>query len=199
MNPEHLTFRYPWTGLEAYLASVNASQLGLLAYGSLMSRQSAGLTVSVDSEGSFVPVIAYGIRRIFNYRMSNTGTVRHGIPTTPRNVAALNVQSTDDLQDLVNGFLLQISISDIPSLRERETGYDLVQVVAKTWDQQMAVPGPVFALESPDVDETILPHLQYLQTCERGALSVSDEFLDCFRRTTFLADGTALIDWHRDY
>jgi len=194
---EHIPyFRHPWTGAEAYLTSVGTNELRLLSYGSLMNQTSATLTIPVNTSSE--PAIGYGIRRIFNYRMSADGFERHGNPYSVNHVAALNVLSTGNLKDAVNGLLLHVPVSSVDELRKREIGYDLVPITAEHWEPRRPIPEPVFSLECPDTDQTIVPHLQYLKTCETGAQSVSDSFLTFFRNTTFLADDTRLVDWRRE-
>ncbi len=199
MKLEHIPyFRYPWAGAEAYLTSVGADKLRLLSYGSLMNPTSAALTISVDLQMSSEPAIGYGIRRIFNYRMSAEGFERHGNPYTEKHVAALNVLSTGNPEDAVNGLILHVPVFSLDELRKREIGYDLVPITAEHWELRRSISEPVFSLECSDTDQTIVPHLQYLNTCEDGARSVSDSFLTFFRNTTFLADDTRLVDWRRE-
>lgn len=188
-------FCYPWEGLESFLPSIGCNHLHLLAYGSLMNRESASLTMQSESDPSFTPAIGFGIKRLFNYRMPQNSQTRHGEPFSPRHVAALNVVSSADAQDSVNGVLLSVEFTNVEQLRHREIGYNLVPIKAETWESKKIVAQPVYTLECTDTDDDILPHIRYLQICEAAARAVSVEFLDYFRRTTFLADGTPLPNW----
>ena len=45
-------------------------------------------------------------------------------------------------------------------------------------------------------DDSILPHKGYYNVCRDGAAKISDEFLDYFLETSFLADGkTKVKEW----
>nr|VFK00921.1 MAG: hypothetical protein BECKH772B_GA0070898_102114 [Candidatus Kentron sp. H]VFK01835.1 MAG: hypothetical protein BECKH772A_GA0070896_102434 [Candidatus Kentron sp. H]VFK05208.1 MAG: hypothetical protein BECKH772C_GA0070978_102474 [Candidatus Kentron sp. H] len=200
MKPEGVPyFRYPWDGLQSYLESIDTDHLRLLTYGSLMNRESASITMLVTADTSFVPAIGYGIKRVFNHRMPEQALTRHGFPVSTRHVAALNVVSTNNVQDSVNGLLLRIDVAHIPGLRDREIGYDLAPITAEMWEDREPVSEPVFVLEHPIIDKGLLPHLQYLKICESGVRSLGAAFLDDFRRTTFLADGTPLTGWNREH
>ena len=56
--------KYPWTGLEDFLEEQKKTTLKIVGYGSLINDQSAAVTVTVRSR---IPVIAFGVYRIFNY------------------------------------------------------------------------------------------------------------------------------------
>lgn len=188
-------FLYPWEGLERLLPSIGFRSLRLLSYGSLINRESASITLQSHSVSSAKPAVGRGIKRLFNYRMPQVGWKRYGRPLSARHVAVLNVLSTADPTDCVNGMLQSVQFTDIERLRKREVGYALIPIRAKTWDSELADSELVYTLESTDTEEDILPHIRYLEVCEAGARAVSQEFLDYFCRTTFLADGTPLSAW----
>ena len=92
-------YQYSWDSLEKDLKNKGFSSLPVVAYGSLVNPESASVTFQDNSKRSHLPVIAFGVRRIFNYEMSSK--VRRYGPVTGRNRAALNVDTTKNIKDVV--------------------------------------------------------------------------------------------------
>lgn len=189
-------FKYPWDELEAYLEAEHQKKLTLLAYGSLMNAKSASQTLSSHKPMNRKAVHASGVRRVFNYKMPEAAYSRYGKPLSEKHIAALNLLTTNDKNDSVNGILQSVDVSDLGRFREREVGYQLSPVNTFDWKTRKRIDCPVYALELTNPETDILPHLYYLEVCSEGALSISQEFQRAFYETTFLADlETNLIDW----
>jgi hypothetical protein len=184
---------YPWDGLEDELER-NGNPLRLVAYGSLMNTASAAGTLQATRQAG-EPVLALGVRRVFNYIMPESSLGRFGPRPDPDGRAALNVYLTPNLADVVNGLCLEVETGDLTALRNREKGYSLLPVVCLCWHQPTAPPYVAHILGVPDnlegkqfTDDTLRPHREYYFLCRAGAAAVSRAFLDCFLDTTFLAD-----------
>jgi len=174
--------------------------LSLVGYGSLVNEGSAAVTIS---KGARVPVIAFGVRRIFNYEMSLPHP-RYGNPADPLARAALNVAATGRPEDMTNGIMVDVPIVDIPALRKREPGYDLIPVACIHWSQRELPPFVAYVLLAPDepregkvhTNSEIEPHRQYYELCREGAVRISEDFLQFWLDSTYLADAvTPMREW----
>ena len=195
-------YKYPWESLERDLVHNSHSKLTFLGYGSLVNLESAAVTFQKKSLEEYRPAIVFGARRIFNYEMPKK-VGRYG-PINGRFRAALNVRITNDIHDIVNGILFDISLDEIEAFRNREKGYDLVPVATIDWNDINVPPSLTYILRCPDkavdskqyTNNEIMPHWQYYLKCRNGALQVSKEFLDLWLKTTYLADGiTPVSEW----
>ena len=188
------TYPYPWDGLETDLARARQS-LWLLGYGSLLNSASAAQTLTTDVRE---PAIAFGAQRIFNYEMTGR-TLRYGPPETPHARGLLNVNVTGRFDDMVNGLIIKTPPSDIPALRGREVGYELVAVACMYWHRREDPPFLAYTLQRPenaqdgDMAESLEPHRMYYQVCRDGAAELGDDFLHFWLSTTYLADGQTLV------
>ena len=200
---QQLRYQYPWEGLEEDLSRMARPHIPFMSYGSLLNSQSAAQTLDDDTLHSRQPVIALGVRRIFNYEMSMNGG-NYGPPTNDLASAALNVCLTGDIKDAVNGVLVEMTLEDIPALRTREIGYDLEPVVCLSWNELKKPPSLAFILQAPNepragkkrTNPTLKPHRKYYQVCRDGAEEFGESFLNFWLATTFLADGvTAVGKW----
>ena len=193
----HITppFDYPWDGLESYLSKSGQEELWLLGYGRLMNQVSASLTLRTTDKDVAKPVVAYGLKRIFNYKMPEVSYERHGDPKSSRHIAALNVLATGDSKDEVNGVMVRVAFDDLDALRTREVGYDLIAVAGYDWQTKEPLEHGIFALSCPEVYQEILPHVGYLGICRSGAKAISAAFHDFFIQSTCLANGESLAEW----
>ena len=195
-------YTYPWDNLENDLIRKNHDSISLVGYGSLINRASASLTTRVKERKK---VIAFGIRRIFNYIIPSN-TKRYGDIVDKRACAALNIKITGRYNDIINALLFEVPVSDIAALRDREKAYDLINVPCLYWDELEAPPFPAFILYCPydsfdgqvKTSPDIVPHLGYYNVCRDGAMELGEEFLDCWLNTTYLADGkTSVKIWEQ--
>jgi hypothetical protein len=187
-------YAYPWLNLPRDCDG----SLWLIGYGSLMNSQSARRTLA---DGSFRgPVIAYGVRRLFDYVMPEVVRGRYPDIVGPREYGVLNVRATGRPEDWINGVLTEVAFRDLPALRDREQDYDLVPVACMPYPATSCPPIIAYILtcpaECPKTDPLLLPHPGYLAVCLDGARDVSEEFAALFLETSYLADGTTrLPDW----
>lgn len=196
-STEYPSFTYPWNELEKWLDKTSRPKLPLIGYGSLINQQSAGRTINVDDSAKRQAVKAFGAKRVFNYRMPATLlTDRYDTPLDSREVAALNCELTSEASDEFNGILTHVESNRLDQLREREKHYSLKPVVYHDWDGNENNLQVAYILEllpndkipNNPYDSTILPHKEYTKLCQKGALAVSETFLEHFDATSLLAD-----------
>lgn len=197
------SYLYPWASLEEVFKQKGLFKVPLVAYGSLLNSISARQTLSHDSVSTRRPVIAFGVRRLFNYRMPPS-VERYGPPLGLSAHAALNVRLTGEFNDAVNGILIEASLKDIGSIRVREAGYDLLPIACIGWDTSEATPFIALILRCPDnlpdgrrlTGDRLEPHPGYYRVCREGASEFGEEFLHFWLATTYLADGiTPVAEW----
>lgn len=195
--------KYPWVGLEDLIEKQKKATIHIVGYGSLINAKSAALTVSVKNS---IPILAFGVYRKFNYVIPEDN-VRYGIAKTPYQRAALNIEVTNNVNDFINGLMIEIPLDDINSLREREIAYDLLQVPCISWDNRNAEPFYANILYCPykefkGVEKTnnnLEPHISYYKVCRDGAQNFGNPFLTCWKATSFLADGISSMDiWENE-
>jgi hypothetical protein len=197
-------FDYPWNGLEISARQMPSGKLLLIGYGSLLNRDSAARTIKDTPPKGHTPVVALGAIRIFNYLMPDEAILKYGTPPGPKQKAALNMIYTKSPFHGFNGRLLQVDPADIPKLREREFGYDLRPVVCQRWGDWDSASFVAYILvaQKPElggrkvIDNNALPYPPYARVCRKGAADVSDNFLQIYLNTTYLADlKTQLKAW----
>jgi len=202
--PDLPLFEYPWGSLGDYLLSRPDSMLPVIGYGSLMNRDSASRTIPECGGLGFVPVGVAGARRVFNYCTPLPVLARRGGEFAPEQIAALNVEITGNVLDVVTGNLIPLHLSDLDGFREREFGYDLHPVrYAQLFSHELIV-GEAWLLTARErfcngrrvTDDQILPNPRYLEICRTGAGGTSPKFHELFLDTTVLADRATRL---RDY
>lgn len=200
------TYQYPWDTLQQDLQAARYSQITIVGYGSLVNRTSAAHTVREQSIVTAEPIVAFGVRRLFNYEMP-TDLDRYDPPINPSARAALNVHVTGKVHDVVNGVTMTLSLEEIPALRQRELYYDLVPVACLRWNQIQDPPFLAHILshpdrlpdKEPDNDKILEPHRHYYSLCRDGASQFGEEFLRLWLATTYLADAvTPVAQWETD-
>lgn len=194
------SYAYPWASLESDLERQGRDTLALVAYGSLVNPDSAALTLGPKSGRARRPVIAYGVRRIFNFPIPE-GHTRYGPPVNPRAIAALNLRQTGARSDSINGVLLPVSIEDLPAMRDRERGYDLQPVACTDWGHDGAESFIGYVLVWPDAptNASVEPHRRYYEVCRQGAAGLGPAFLEAWLRNTYLADGITPVErWEQE-
>jgi len=199
--PQAPAFPFPWDGLEEHLAEQQEAWLRLVGYGSLLKKASADRTIK-EGGTQRTPCIAFGCRRVFNYGMPEAVLKRYSILQSSPYKAALNVVATGDFHDVMNGVLITVNVANIPALKQREFGYDLVPAYCLPWINPEQSPfTTAYVLCAPDIapkpehqvtDSTILPVPAYALLCEEGAAEVSPEFLEMYLNTTYLSDKVTL-------
>lgn len=202
------SIKYPNTDFAQVLEKYPNGKVLLFGYGSLMNVDSASRTVAPDAVKSMRPVVAFGFKRLFNYKAGNVSRWGKNLPENER--AMLNVEPTTTYSSIINGVVMEIEKDDLKKLIQRETGYDLVPMLVADW-RDVVKQNPSVKLEVaytflvPDemrqgVDYThtkFYPVRGYLQAVREGAASYGPEFLDYWNATTYLGDGTTTVnDWN---
>lgn len=196
-------FCHPWDGLESCLRETGADCLSLVGYGSLVNAASAAMTVSSSGVRGPRPVVAFGVRRVFNYAM-DAARSRYVSSALPEARALLNVRLSGKIEHALNGALLEIGFSDLPALRERESDYDLAPVACLNWGGENRDPFVAWILVCSEhgergkrrVDNELLPNNDYYSVCREGAESYGPEFLSAWLDSTFLGNGeTSVRTW----
>lgn len=197
---EDRIIRYPWKDLE----EISNNGFDLIGYGSLLHPCSARMTIQDTPHGGHPPVLAWGLKRVFNYSIPQDVFDKYGEIPQLNERAALNTEPADWEQGAINGRLIHVRLNDIKALREREKGYDLVSVVCLSWENPEAPAFIGYALSCMStiyegiriVDDALQPYPPYFEICRSGAEKVGKEFLELFLLTTFLADRlTDMEDW----
>ncbi|MFY0632111.1 MAG: gamma-glutamylcyclotransferase [Flavobacteriaceae bacterium] len=177
---------YPWENLEEFINQTSDKTLKLFGYGSLINLYSASLTLKDKNE--HIPAVGYGFKRVFNYPMNDSAFSRYGQPPHEDEIAALNVISTTDPNQSINGIIKRITLSDIENLRKREIDYDLHEIRCIHWDTKKPIEATIFILVYPIKTMNIKPHPKYVDVCIEGAKSISQSFMQEFLDTTYLID-----------
>jgi predicted ATPase len=203
-------YEYPWNGLESDLVNSEEKSLLLFGYGSLLNKISAERTINKETVALHKPMISFGMQRIFDYNMPDAVRSRSHYTineSKPKHIALFNARYTGSLCDSSNGVLFRISIDDIPALREREVGYDLVPIVCVNWKSDYKLKVRAYTLGCSGrlwkgkmlSDESLLPNEEYYHLCRSGAEAVSKEFLDFYLKTSYLADRiTPIIEYENN-
>jgi len=203
-------YSYEWKGedsnevaLEKDLKQMPRSILPFVGYGSLLNSASASDTFKDEILRSRRPIIVFGARRVFNYSMG-LEVGRYGKPERDIDTAALNIRLTGSVEDTLNAVLLELPLSEIQALREREIGYDLEPVVCIDWNRLEKRFFIAYSLLCPDeprlgkkrTDDSLMPHRNYYQVCKKGAKEFGESFLQYWLSTTYLSDGiTPVSEW----
>jgi hypothetical protein len=211
--PGVATYYYPFSlPLRAALERSDRSTVPIMAYGSLMSPQSAKRTLRPAAVSSMRPVIAFGLRRIFNYYSPKSA--QFGEAASLAETGMLNTELSYSTHDVVNGVVLEVAREDLLDLCRREVGYDLVPVVAVDWHQALATDCGhlppffvVYVLRAPEeprrgksyTRENIFPFPAYYDVVRQSAASYGPQFLSLYLNTTYLAGGkTTLREWETE-
>ncbi len=170
-----------------------------IAQGTLINKHSIGKTI--DRARLYGPVIASGVRRIFNFALMDENYEEHGgrykRSTKDSHCATLNIVPTGNVQDKVNGILFSTSPTDIDALAQREYGYDLLPVEYRPSDKKNPAYMFIARKESQAIGhrvlDNILPNESSLSICLTGAATYGKVFLDTWIESCYLADGTPLM------
>jgi hypothetical protein len=171
-----------------------------VAQGTLINKHSIAQTI--DPESLHGPVVTSGVRRIFNFALMDENYEEHGgrykRSTDSTHCATLNILSTGNVQDKVNGILFSASADDIDSLAEREYGYDLLPVEYRRTDETayayMFIARQGSKAVGNRVLDDILPNESSLSICLHGAATYGTGFLRMWIESCYLADETPLME-----
>jgi len=199
-------YAYPWSGLIEELNTQEKPHLLYFGYGSMLSLDSASKTFSDAVVRERRVAIAHGIKRLFNYNMPKEVAKRPmyvGIKN-PLDKALLNVIFTGSSLDVVNGYLMKVPLDEIEKLKIREVGYDLRPIAIQLFEGDQIISKTAYTCGSPNklfngeslTSNSTFPHHNYYRLCRNAAAEISEEFLQTYLTTTFLADGkTTIEEW----
>lgn len=195
---------YPNIDAQQIIDKYPEGKVLLFGYGSLINAESAACSMSSEAVQTMRPVLAFGVKRLFNYKANNVSKWGTNLPENER--AMLNIEPTTTFAHMINGVVLEIDPKDLYRLVLRETGYDLVPLLVADW-KDVTSENPLVSIEIaytflvPDelrngVDYTqtrYYPVRGYLQAVRRGAFAFGSDFLNFWNATTYLADGTTSV------
>lgn len=196
-------YEYPWDGLEKEMEAKCLADITVVGYGSLVNNASAVRTISEESLATSQPAIAFGARRLFNYEIP-FGVDRYAPAIHPLARAALNALPTGKMEDIINGIVMKLPLTEIAAIRGREVGYDLIPVACLEWKEWEKSPFLAYILCCLDeeregvrhLNDNLEPHRGYYSVCRKGASEFGEEFLRLWLSTTYLADGvTPVAEW----
>jgi len=196
-------YAYPWKALEKKLQDGTMDGFWVIAYGSLLNRDSARRTL--PKVASLSPVWGIGGTRIFNYCMgeeyfqSPLHFQKAGLHRT-----VLTVKTDFSPQSVFNGLRLWVSAKDFPAFRRRERNYNLVEIPFIPWEKKVYEGDTALVLDSQSAmgygaevgNPKLLPVSEYLEICLQGAFATSKAFGEAFLNTTWLANERTRL---RDY
>lgn len=203
--------RYPNKNFASLANLFPDNKILLFGYGSLMHPASAHRNLPSCTVSTMRPVIALGLKRIFNYK--STPGEHWGMDLDPKEKAMLNVMPMTTYASIVNGVVFELSVSDLKNLVGRETGYDLAPVIIVDWqDIENRAEYPhiqiAYTFIVPEEvrcgivynDRNHYPVRGYLRLVREGARQIGENFLALFEETTFLGNGTELIkEWDETF
>jgi cation transport regulator ChaC len=202
----HLT--YPNEEVHLILNRFPEGKVLIFGYGSLINPTSAAKNMKPEAVESMKPVVAFGVKRIFNYRASKTS--HWGEDQNVKEKAMLNLHASFNLSSMANGVMIEVDEADLKSLIQRETGYDLVPVMVADWQDVKENKGAdtrffiaytfVVPHELRDnkayTSTGFYPVRGYMHAIQEGAERYGEDFKEFWNATTYLADGTTTInDW----
>jgi cation transport regulator ChaC len=200
-------YQYPNAQHKSAIGHFKEGKVLVFGYGSLMNKASLARSVSREAVKSMTPAIAFGVKRLFNYKAKNTA--HWGADQDPKEKAMLNVAQTFDISSMANGVYVEVDSEDLSKLVNRETGYDLVPIIIAKWNDviaqntelEMVVAYTFVATRElrNHIDYTsteYYPVRGYMHAVQEAALTFGEAFAELWNATTYMADGTTSInDW----
>lgn len=211
--PELVTypfFQFPNEGHEVLESQFPEGKVLIFGYGSLMNKISAGRHIKKESIDTMYPAIAFGVKRIFNYKAAKTE--HWGADQNRKEKAMLNIVQTLNIASKANGVAIEVDLEDLQGLVSRETGYDLVPIVISSWNDvleqkdniEMRIAYTFVATNElrNHIDYTsteFYPVRGYLHAVQISSEAYGADFAKMWNDTTYLADGTTSInDWDEE-
>lgn len=206
--PELVTFpffQYPNDGHQEITKYSPSNKVLLFGYGSLMNKVSAARSMKAAAVESMKPAIAFGVKRLFNYKVTDPS--RWGTEQNRKERAMLNISQTLNIGSMANGVVLEVDAEDLSKLVSREIGYDLVPILVASWDDVMH--------QNPEIEIRVAytfvavnelrnntaytsteyyPVLGYLHAVQEASQLYGPEFAAFWNATTYLANGTTPIE-----
>ena len=198
-------FQYPNSGHQEIVDHFPPGKVLLFGYGSLMNKVSAARSMKAEAVDSMEPAIAFGVKRLFNYKVTDPS--RWGADQNRKERAMLNIAQTLNISSMANGVVIEVDSEDLSKLVYRETGYDLVPILVASWNDvrnqnpelEIRVAYTFIAVNelrnnTSYTSTEYYPVLGYLHAVQEAALTYGPEFAAFWNKTTYLADGTTPIE-----
>jgi cation transport regulator ChaC len=200
-------YQYPNSGYEHAANHFQKEKILVFGYGSLMNKASASRSMKAEAVESMETAIAFGVKRIFNYKAAKT--IHWGENQHQKEKAMLNLIQTVDITSMANGVTIEVDLEDFSRLVQRETGYDLVPILVvrekdvkeNNIDPEVRVAYTFIAVNElrNHINYTstkYYPVRGYLHAIQEAAALHGEEFARMWNETTYLADGTTNIaEW----
>lgn len=191
---KHLkVLEYPYFHLIDDLKREGKASILIFSYGSLIDEKSAARTLSAESMKTRRAAIAYGLKRVFDRDVPISDSSRWCVPFDSEARGMLNVFPTGDPEDKINGVLIDVVLSDVPQVIEREEGYDLRPVLVRDWNSPEAEYKIAYTFHAPQgngyTSTAILPRPGYYELTRDAAAQYGYEFLIFWFQTTYFSDG----------
>ena len=206
--PELVTFpffQYPNEGHQTLVNHFPSGKVLIFGYGSLMNKVSAARSMKAEATESMAPAIAFGVKRLFNYKVKDAS--RWGAEQHHKERAMLNLAQTLNIGSMANGVVVEIDGEDLSKLVSREVGYDLVPILVVPWadvvnqnpDLEVRIAYTFVAVNelrnnTAYTSTEYYPVLGYLQAVQEASQEYGPEFAAFWNATTYLANGTTLIE-----
>ncbi|PJD94693.1 MAG: hypothetical protein CK425_10640 [Parachlamydia sp.] len=204
------TLRYPISqdSLAELFSLMHTSKIELVGYGSLVNPVSAAKTVSQQVIKTFLPVVCFGGKRIFERNIAKN--THWGPKVRANDNGMLNVTPVKNLSQMFNGVSMQVSLEELMPLTEREIGYDLIPILTLKWEEAVDQSNlsPHFFISytfsastekrgnETYISACINPVPGYSYSSMAGASEYGEAFLKFWIDTTYLADRkTPFILW----
>lgn len=189
-------YPYPYENLEKDLKSQNKKTILIFNYGSLLDLCSASKTFSKKSLATRRLAVAFGTKRVFDRDVPINPRSKWGVPISPESRAMLNLVRTGDLKDVTNGILMNVDIDDIPFMRKREEGYELVPIIVSGWQDYLTNKNPrtfiAYTFHAKEgtrfTSSHIYPRPGYYELARDAAKIQGPIFYQMWLNSTFLAD-----------
>jgi len=161
----------------------------IFGYGSLINEKS--LRKTVPYAFNLFPAKIKGFVRVFNLRAKRRICPIKNIP-----VAMLNIEKSE-FNEEVNGICSEINLEHLDELKQREILYELIKVEIEDYKGNLHK-GYTFRALHHDAYDFIFDsseQMDYVNICLQGAKAIGEDFLEEFKKTTFIGDKTLdLID-----
>lgn len=202
--------KYPNKDYASLLDQYPNKKVLLFGYGSLMNPGSARKSVSKNAVRSTRSVVAFGFKRIFNYKPGDLS--KWGSDVEKNEGAMLNIDPKTTYNHIINGVVMEVNLKDLKALVQREIGYDLVPMLVADWNKVLSEDSSVqiekaYTFLVPDelrggksyTETHSYPLRKYLYIVQEGASLFGTQFLDYWNATTYLSDGTTSIqNWDKE-
>lgn len=198
-------YKYPNSEHEELMEKFPEGKVLLFGYGSLMNKESAAQSLKPEAVDSMKTAIAFGVKRVFNYKVAQTS--HWGANQHPKERAMLNLVQTFNISSIANGVVLEVDREDLSSLVWRETGYDLIPILIASWDdmtekkENVKIRVAYTFIAASELRNHLsytstefYPVRGYLHAVQSAAELFGDRFARLWNTTTYMADGTTSID-----